>query len=438
MVDTHLQNSALGIVVAFPILAGIAVLLRLWSRHLSRSALTSDDYLITVGYILAVVQSVTSWYCGYTNAKRKEFSQHVLTRAPSDITTNYVGIHYNDIPKDRDVKTGFIVSSLAAVNDGCCNLPGVIEQWNYVNQLVYNPALTVVKLSILLFLRRLESQSRVVNGLIWGAMAFIVGLFIATLFVDIFQCRPIAYVYDMSIPDGTCIDQGGFYVSTAALNLLTDLVVLSIPIIITWSLQMPLRRKIAVCVILCLGGVATAIGVWRIVILAQVFLTHKVNLDPTYNIGFCSSAIEVNVAVITACGPSVKAIASRYLPHLLGTSHRETSSYAAGTSGSRGRFPGSKLFTSNKSPLHSNADDGYEMADPNAGNTVSIGRSGSGRFDMRKYRRGGDSPSISSGSENGVAGIVKTTDVSVKYTVGEVTFDNRSRDGKHASVDSLV
>jgi hypothetical protein len=115
--------------------------------------------------------------------------------------------------------------------------------------------LTVVKLSILLFLRRLESQSRVVNGLIWGAMAFVVGLFIATLFVDIFQCRPIAYVYDMSIPGGTCIDQGGFYVSTAALNLLTDLVVLSIPIIITWSLQMPLRRKIAVCIILCLGGV---------------------------------------------------------------------------------------------------------------------------------------------------------------------------------------
>ncbi|KAJ6018380.1 hypothetical protein N7499_003694 [Penicillium canescens] len=373
MVDTHLQNSALGIVVAFPVLGGITVLLRLWSRHSSRSALTSDDYLITVGYILAVVQSVTSWYY---------------------IETNYIGIHYNDIPKDRDVKTGFI--------------------WNYVNQLVYNPALTVVKVSILIFLRRLESQSRVVNGLIWGAMAFVVGLFIATLMVDIFQCRPVAYVYDMSIPGGTCIDQGGFYVSTAALNLLTDLVVLSIPIIITRSLQMPLRRKIAVCVILCLGGVATAIGVWRIVILAQVFLTHKVNLDPTYNIGFCSSAIEVNVAVITACGPSMNAIASRYLPRLLGTSRRETSGYAAGTSGSRGRFHGSKRFMSKN--LHSSEDDRYELVDPNARNTVSISRTGSGRFDMRKYRRGGDSPNISRG----------------------VTPDNRSRDGKHATVDSLV
>ena len=86
-------------------------------------------------------------------------------------------------------------------------------------------------------------------------MVFVIGLFLAVLFVDIFQCRPVAYVYDTSIPGGQCIDQGGFYVSTAALNLFTDCVVLSIPIIITWGLQMPLRRKIAVCIILCLGGV---------------------------------------------------------------------------------------------------------------------------------------------------------------------------------------
>lgn len=106
-----------------------------------------------------------------------------------------------------------------------------------------------------MFLRRLESRSRIVNGLIWISVAVVISLFITVLFVDIFQCHPVSYVYDLSIPGGKCIDQGAFYVSTAALNLFTDLMVLSIPIIITWSLQMPLRRKIAVCIILCLGGV---------------------------------------------------------------------------------------------------------------------------------------------------------------------------------------
>ncbi|KAJ5111066.1 hypothetical protein N7532_001601 [Penicillium argentinense] len=395
MVDDHHQKTALGIVVAFPVLGGLAVVLRLWSRGLSRSALTSDDYLIVVGYILAVSQSVTSWYY---------------------IKTNYVGIHSWDIPKDYDVKTGLI--------------------WNFVNQLLYNPTLTIIKLSILTFLRRLESRSRLVNTLIWASIGIVVGLFLAVLFVDIFQCQPVQYVYDLSIEDGKCIDQGGFYVSTAALNLFTDIIVLSIPIIITWNLQMPLRRKLAVCVILCLGGVATAIGVWRIVILAEGFLSHKIVTDATYSIGFCSSAIEVNVAVVTACAPSMKAIATKYLPRLLGTSRGATSGYGPGMSGSRG-FPGSKIFTRNKSQLHSNADDGYEMADPT--HRVDIGVDGD-RFDMRKYKRGGDSPSISSGSEDGVAGIVKTTDVSVKYTIGQAIPmpDNGRSHGKHSSVDSLV
>jgi hypothetical protein len=58
---------------------------------------------------------------GIPTQKEKEGSQHLLTRAPSDIETNYIGIHYNDIPKDRDVKTGLIVSILAAVKDGCSN-----------------------------------------------------------------------------------------------------------------------------------------------------------------------------------------------------------------------------------------------------------------------------------------------------------------------------
>ncbi|KAJ5668315.1 uncharacterized protein N7477_006885 [Penicillium maclennaniae] len=237
-----------------------------------------------------------------------------------------------------------------------------------------------------------------------------------------------------------CIDEGAFYVSTAALNLFTDCLVLSIPIIITVKLQMPIRKKIAVCLILCLGGVATAIGVWRIIILAQAFLSKTVSPDATYSIGFCSFAIEVNVAVVTACGPSMKAIANRYLPRLLGTSRNAgTSGYGAGTSGSR-KFPGSRMFSTHKaSQLQSDAEENYEMADPHGVNRVDINAARD--FDMRKYKHHGDSLSISRGSEDGVAGILKTTNVTVRYTSGEVTptlDDSRSRAEKHSSVDSLV
>ncbi|CAG8114223.1 unnamed protein product [Penicillium salamii] len=387
MLDDHQQKAALGIVVAFAALGGIAILLRLWSRRLTRTALTSDDYLVLLGYVRASVLEATGWADMYR--------------------------------------------SLPSVNR---SLRGT---WNFANQIIYNPALSIVKVSMLIFLHRLNSQSRVVRYLIWASLATVITLCLAVLLVDIFQCTPVAYVYDMSIPGGKCIDQGAFYVSTAALNLTTDIMVLSIPIIITARLQMPMRRKIAVCIILCLGAVATAIGVWRIIILAQGFIAKIDNPDPTYSIGFCSSAIEVNLAVITACGPSLKAISTRYLPKVLGSSRRGTKTgYGTGTgTGSRGRkFPMTNLFsksaTQHKS-LHSSAA-GYEMADPLGGPRFDVEAEG---FDAHKYGRKTKTPSIESEE---VPGIVRTTDITVGYSVDPADAGaNRLYGKRPASADSM-
>ncbi|KAB8070778.1 hypothetical protein BDV29DRAFT_197823 [Aspergillus leporis] len=365
MVDDSNQKTALGIIVAFPVLGGISILLRFWGRYLSRSSIQSDDYFIVLGYILAVGQTVAMWYY---------------------VKTNYTGIHYWDVPKDYDRKTGLI--------------------WNYATQLLYNPCLTMVKISILLFFRRLDSKSRLINTLIWGTMTFTVCLFFAVLFVDIFQCSPVAYVYDLSIPGGTCIDQGAFYVSTAALNLFTDFLVISIPIIITWSLQMPLRRKIAVCIILCMGGVATFVGIWRLVILAKAYYPASISTDPTWDIGFCSSAVEVHVAVMAGCAPAMKAIASTYLPRLLGTSRNGKSSRYRTASVSN-RYRSGYGSSRPKSAVRSRTDGGFELARPYQAKVDPIAE----EREMRKYRRR-DSPSLS--SEEG--GIMKTTDVEVRYT----------------------
>ncbi|KAE8145762.1 hypothetical protein BDV25DRAFT_170263 [Aspergillus avenaceus] len=381
MVDDSNQRIALGVIVAFPVLGGIAMLLRFWGRYLSRSALQSDDYFIIMGYILGIGQAVTMWYY---------------------VKTNYTGIHFWDIPKDYDRKEGLI--------------------WNFATQLLYNPCLTMVKISLLLFFRRLESRSRLINSLIWGTLAFTIALFFAVLFVDIFQCSPVAYVYDQSISGGQCINQGAFYVSTAALNLFTDFLVVSIPILITWSLHMPIRRKIAVCVILCMGGVATVIGIWRLVILAKGFFPSSPPTDPTYDIGFCSSAVEVHVAVMAACAPSMKAIVSKYIPHLLGTSRNGgTSRY--GTASASNRFRSGYGHSRPKSK----AGDAFELAGPYR---AAVDPTAEER-EMRKYRRG-DSPSLS--SEEG--GIVKTTDVEVQYSPGHP--HSHVEEGRAASVDSLV
>lgn len=84
-------------------------------------------------------------------------------------------------------------------------------------------------------------------------MYFTIVLGISILIADIFQCTPVAYVYDTSIAGGHCFKQGAFYVATATMTLFTDLLVVVIPMIIVYSLQMPIRRKLMVVGILCLG-----------------------------------------------------------------------------------------------------------------------------------------------------------------------------------------
>lgn len=66
MIDDHHQKLALGIVVAFPILGGLAVILRLWSRGLSRSALTSGmlaPRAVPVDRHLAIIRSLLPFVC---------------------------------------------------------------------------------------------------------------------------------------------------------------------------------------------------------------------------------------------------------------------------------------------------------------------------------------------------------------------------------------
>jgi hypothetical protein len=89
------------------------------------------------------------------------------------------------------------------------------------------------------------------------------------------------------------------------------------------------------------------------------------------------------------------------------------------------------------SPSRSTEDDGYEMADPTGGPRVNVG-TGSEPFDMRKYRRGADSPSFISSDDDAMSGIVKTTDISVGYVMEPGQQEGRSHESRPASADSWV
>lgn len=124
---------------------------------------------------------------------------------------------------------------------------------SFVVQILYMPILLMTKLSILLFYRRLSPNAqyiRIVKIVIGLSIAF----GIAVTLGDIFQCRPVAFVYDTSIPGGKCIDQMGFFKSTAVINIVNDFIVFALPLPTLWRLKMPMAQKLALGFILGLGA----------------------------------------------------------------------------------------------------------------------------------------------------------------------------------------
>ena len=151
----------------------------------------------------------------------------------------FLGVHVWDIPLEADPREGM--------------------KWNFIIQALYNPILALVKTSLLLFLLRLSGQNRRIRWSIHALNIFNLSLMVAIFTTVIFQCTPVDYFWEQvgrnPPTEGSCINTGAFYTSTAALNVLTDILVLALPFWIFLGLQMPKKVKWALLGVFALGGV---------------------------------------------------------------------------------------------------------------------------------------------------------------------------------------
>lgn len=73
------------------------------------------------------------------------------------------------------------------------------------------------------------------------------------LLVAIFECKPVAFYWDVSIKGGKCINQNAFYRWNGVANLLIDFSVLFLPLPMIWRLSLPIRDKVSLTAIFLLG-----------------------------------------------------------------------------------------------------------------------------------------------------------------------------------------
>ena len=75
----------------------------------------------------------------------------------------------------------------------------------------------------------------------------------AGVFVTINQCRPVSGAWNFTI-DRKCIDYISYLYASSAVNVATDILLCVLPLPHLWRLNMPLKQRIILCVLLAGGA----------------------------------------------------------------------------------------------------------------------------------------------------------------------------------------
>lgn len=352
------QSQAFALTFVFPIIATIALALRLYSRSLTRS-FAADDWVICFAMILYWAETYTSYKV---------------------VIYNCIGIHIWDVPKDWT------------------SVPGA--KYGYATELLYNPILALVKTSILLFLLRLTGQKTDVRLSIIGLLIFNGIMMVVTFLLTTFHCVPIAANwYPELYPDAVCMNFANFVTGTASVSVLTDVLALWMPTWIVYNLQIPRSQKIMLVAILSFGLVTVIIGIIRIVLLDT--FDRNPPADLTYSILFCVSTIEVGLSFVCACAPALKPIIVRIIPKIFGESSRSRSAKRSTEGNGQGR--------TGRRP------EGYEMSRRTAHTEIEVGDIGGDYDKMSDITDAESGKGKVDGTHKGQMNIAVRTETEVRW-----------------------
>ncbi|ORY04543.1 hypothetical protein BCR34DRAFT_55106 [Clohesyomyces aquaticus] len=288
-ITTEPQRLAFGVQVTFAIIATAAVGLRLFARRIKRTPLQWDDYLIIVALTftlgLIACDMIGTLYCG-------------------------VGLHMPEVARiygpDRLV---VFLKLLIPI------------------QIFWATSLAATKCSILAFYHRIFSVLRV--DLAAKVLGLIILLYWITVMLCTFLlCRPFAFNWDQSVPNGVCGNRVLSYIMTGVLNILTDLCVLCLPMPVIWGLQMKTGKKIGFIILFATGFFVCAVSIVRLRSLLVLDYT-----DITYSVpsALIWSMLEPSIAVTLACVPIIYGLVPGDILRLTNGSSKRSDSKRSGS-----------------------------------------------------------------------------------------------------------
>ncbi|KAJ4246633.1 hypothetical protein NW762_013576 [Fusarium torreyae] len=217
-------------------------------------------------------------------------------------------------------------------------------------------------MALALFYRRLSPQ-RWWKWSVYSVFLLVAGYNLAIFLVIIFGCTPFKKSWDITITEGKCVNRPAVYIFTAALGILSDLVLLVMPMPMILRLQMPQRQKAGLVLLFVIGSATLVTSVVRLVLLVPIVGTN----DPSWVLSSATVWIyvEANLLIICASLTTLRRFFMHVAPRFIGergSSARYGLTSSKGTRGHPFRTIGSAANKSKRDKYGAGIEDpGFDL-----------------------------------------------------------------------------
>ncbi|KAI0148662.1 CFEM domain-containing protein [Xylariaceae sp. FL1272] len=177
----------------------------------------------------------------------------------------------------------------------------------YLGEIFYFAALTMNKISILLFMLRVFPK-KTFRKIIYVVIGLCVAYGLSFVFATAFQCTPVDYSWLQidSTVQGHCnnINLQGWM--SAIWNIVIDIIIIVLPLKDLYELQLALKKKLMVMLMFSLGIFVTVVSAIRL----NSLIVFANTQNPTYDYKDAAwwSTVELHTGIVCACLPSLRSL----------------------------------------------------------------------------------------------------------------------------------
>ncbi|KAL4877067.1 hypothetical protein BJY04DRAFT_210166 [Aspergillus karnatakaensis] len=188
----------------------------------------------------------------------------------------------------------------------------LFRKFCYIATVLYCPMALLVKIALLAMLIRIFAPYKNKVLFIYVFIGALIVYYTIAEIVKIRMCDPVPAYWTLD-PNASCLDQRAALIADSVISVVSDLLILILPLPLTWSLQMSRNKKLRVIGLLSAGGLATAFSIYRLVLVLRDGSSPDMTI--VFTCVILSGNAEGGMGLICACLPSLNILIRKVRDH---------------------------------------------------------------------------------------------------------------------------